>query len=68
MIRSSGNADVFTGFSAEEAVMWLKEPANKEINEKYKHFLKAHGHRCIREVILDLVYTTFFKIEFFLVN
>jgi len=45
-------AERFAHMPADEALQWLRSPASGAAGQAFESFLKAHGHRCIRE--LDL--------------
>jgi rifampicin phosphotransferase len=45
-----GAAERFVKASPAEALQWLRDPSSGNAGEAFAAFLKAHGHRCIREL------------------
>jgi pyruvate,water dikinase len=43
-------AQRFMDASPAEALQWLRNPSSGDAGEAFSAFLKAHGHRCIREL------------------
>jgi len=47
---ASGAAERFVKASPAEALQWLRDPSSGDAGAAFSAFLKAHGHRCIREL------------------
>jgi len=47
---ASGAAERFQAAAAGSALAWLRNPISGPAGEAFAAFLKAHGHRCIREL------------------
>jgi pyruvate,water dikinase len=47
---SPGAAERFVNAPAAAAAQWLRDPASGTAGEAFAAFLRAHGHRCIREL------------------
>jgi len=45
-----GAAERFVKASPAEALQWLRDPSSGSAGDAFAAFLKAHGHRCIREL------------------
>jgi pyruvate,water dikinase len=50
IVAAPGAAERFISASPAEALQWLRNPSSGDAGEAFSAFLKAHGHRCIREL------------------